>query len=127
MRVMLAAYQEGLGESAFSARKTIPFEYSFRFSLSGVPGTTLSSPVTVSVESTFVAVSIGYGVIPAASTLTFGGRPTSRPVAAAAPAAARGKDSLVTTTFGDLIASIAPAVGEREVLLKGTIGPGTAA
>jgi hypothetical protein len=116
--VMSAAYQQpGLGESGGVARKTIPFEYAFRYSLTGIPGTTLSNTVTVSIESPFVAVSIGYGVIPVVSTLTFGATlPTGRDDL-----------SLGKTTFSQMIESIANTVDEKAAFTKGTIGPGTAA
>src|SRR5258705_8815584 len=124
MRVMSAAFQEGLGETALSARKTIPFEYSFRFSLTGVRDTTLTRTITVSVESSFVAVSIGYGVVPTDSTVTFGVPPAARPIFLAAGS---GLGTLVTTNIGELITSIAQSVEENDALLKGTIGPATAA
>ena len=121
MRVMSAAFQEGLGESALLARKTIPFEYSFRFSLTGVRDTTLTNTITISVESSFVAVSIGYGVIPTDSTVTFGVPPVPSSTRRALPT------SLLTTTLGDLVTSIAGSLEENDTLFKGTIGPATAA
>jgi len=126
MRVMSAAFQQGLGESALSARKTIPFEYSFRFSLTGVRDTTLTRTITVSVESSFVAVSIGYGVVPTDSTVTFGVPPATRssPILLVA---GPGLGTLLTTNFSQLITSIAQSVEENDALLKGTIGPATAA
>ena len=126
MSVMSAALQEGLGESASLARKTIPFDYSFRFSLTGVRDTTLTKTITISVESSFEAVSIGYGVVPTDSTVTFGVPPatTLRPTfLSAGPLFS----SLLTTNFLQLIASIAQSVEENDVLLKGTLGPATAA
>ena len=122
MRVMSAAFQERLGESVSLARKTIPFEYSFRFSLTGVRDTTLTNTITISVESSFVAVSIGYGVVSPDSTATFGVQPR-RSLFSSAP----GLASLVTTTFGDLITFIARSVEENDTLAKGTVGPATAA
>ena len=112
--------QRGRSEPGETARKTIPYEYAFRYSLSGIPGTTLSNTVTVSIESTFVAVSIGYGVTPEATTLTFGASPRSPQPITNVPV---GAGSLVTTTFADVIDSIATALGEKE----GAIGPRTAA
>jgi hypothetical protein len=53
-------------------RRGIPFDYAFRFSLSGKTGNVINSIVTVSIEATFTAVSIGYGVIPDVSTIVFG-------------------------------------------------------
>ena len=65
--------QTGVGEAQpFGARRTIPFDYAFRYTLTGEPGTVLRSTVTVSIEAIFTAVSIGYGVIPAVTPLTFG-------------------------------------------------------
>jgi hypothetical protein len=114
--------QRGRGESGEAGRKTIPFEYAFQYSLNGNPGTTTSRTVTVSIESTFVAVSIGYGVTPPATTLTFGASPP--PPSAGSPiSVAAGVGSLLTTTFGDVIESIRTALGEKE----GAIGPATAA
>jgi hypothetical protein len=56
----------------FASRRTIPFDYAFRYVLTGNPGTVLNSTVTVSIEAAFVAVSIGYGVIPEVTPITFG-------------------------------------------------------
>jgi hypothetical protein len=60
-------------------RRTIPFDYAFIYDntkpnpnpLKGVPGTVHNSTVTVSIEATFVAVSIGFGVIPDTSPVRF--------------------------------------------------------
>jgi hypothetical protein len=125
---MSAAFKQGLGTSAPLARKTIPYEYSFRFSLTGVRDATLTKTITVSVESSFVAVSIGYGVVPTDSTVTFGVPPptTAKPsILVAGPGSQFG--TLLTTNFGELITSIAQSVEENDALLKGTIGPATAA
>ena len=54
------------------SRRTIPFDYAFRYELSGEVGNILNNTVTVSVEAPFVAVSIGYGVIPKVTPITFG-------------------------------------------------------
>jgi hypothetical protein len=67
------------GQRAFPAaagsadhRRTIPFDYAFRIELSGEPGNVVNDTVVVSIESPFVAVSIGYGVIPLLTPVTFG-------------------------------------------------------
>ena len=52
--------------------KTSPFDHSFQFHLEGRPRQTHRSTVTVSVESSFTAVSIGYGVVPEVSPIVFG-------------------------------------------------------
>jgi len=49
--------------TAPSRRRTIPYDYAFRFALLGQAGRVVNQPVTVSVEAPFVAVSIGYGVV----------------------------------------------------------------
>lgn len=59
-----------------AAPRTIPFDQSFQFSLTGVPQTTHRRTVTVSVESSFTAVSIGYGVVPEVTPVIFGANPT---------------------------------------------------
>ena len=71
----------GFGEAApDSGQRTIPFDYAFRYRLTGSPGTVLNNSVTVSVEATFVAVSVGYGVIPEVSPVIIGLTPPSVPV-----------------------------------------------
>jgi len=52
-------------ERAAGSGTSIPFDYSFRFALSGEPGRRLVSTLKVSIEGAFVAVSIGYGFKPA--------------------------------------------------------------
>ncbi len=59
-------------ESPAEAQRSIPFDYTFRFDLKGEPNRTARSVVTVSVEASFTAVSIGYGVIPRVTPVTFG-------------------------------------------------------
>ena len=55
-------------------RKGIPFDYAFRYELEGKTGNVINSIVTVSVEATFTAVSIGYGVVPNVTPIIFGPR-----------------------------------------------------
>jgi hypothetical protein len=75
------ASSPGFGEApALAARRTVPFEYAFRYELSGRRDNVLNRTVTVSVEATFVAVSIGYGVIPKVAALTFGPKLTQPPI-----------------------------------------------
>jgi hypothetical protein len=72
----MAPSHSGFGETpALAERRTVPFEYAFRYELSGRPGNVFNKTVTVSIEATFVAVSIGYGVIPKVTALTFGPKP----------------------------------------------------
>ncbi len=53
-------------------QRSIPFDYSFRFNLAGNPGQIHRSTLTISVEAHFTAVSIGYGVVPAVTPISFG-------------------------------------------------------
>ena len=71
--------------AADSGRRTIPFDYAFRYKLTGSPATVLNTTVTVSVEATFVAVSVGYGVIPAVSRVAIGLPPTPPPPPSTTP------------------------------------------
>jgi len=71
--VTTAPFQTAFGEAqATEARKTIPFDYAFRFNLKGELGNVLRRIVTVSIEATFVAVAIGYGVLPKLTPIRFG-------------------------------------------------------
>ena len=70
----LAAFQ-GLAEARGArpgGRRRIPFDYAFRYALTGEPGRVQRQTVTISVESAFVAVSIGYGVVPVVQPIRFG-------------------------------------------------------
>ncbi|HKE59121.1 MAG TPA: hypothetical protein VKB46_20575 [Pyrinomonadaceae bacterium] len=60
-------------------RKSIPFDYAFRFELKGSPGRVTNSIVSISVEAQFTAVSIGYGVIPTVQPVVFGPAPPPPP------------------------------------------------
>jgi hypothetical protein len=53
-------------------RRTIPFDYAFRYELTGKPGNAINKTVTVSIEGDFVAVSIGYGLVPKVTPIIFG-------------------------------------------------------
>jgi hypothetical protein len=77
-----------------STARTIPFDHSFQFSLTGVAQTAHRKTVTVSVESSFVAVSIGYGVVPEITPIQFG-PPTFF--------AGEGRSSLRNIRFDDLL------------------------
>ena len=76
--------------------RTIPFDQSFQFSLTGVPQTTHRKTVTVSVESSFTAVSIGYGNVPEVTPIIFGANPTIFGGEGASP-------TLRNISFGDVL------------------------
>ncbi len=60
------------GAAPPDARRSIPFEYSFEYELKGTPGNVVNKTVSVSIEGPFVAVSIGYGVLPRVEFIDFG-------------------------------------------------------
>jgi putative Ig domain-containing protein len=59
-------------EPAPELQRAIPFDYTFRFDLEGVPDTSHRAIVSISVEASFTAVSIGYGVVPKVTPIIFG-------------------------------------------------------
>jgi len=58
-------------------QRSIPFDYSFTFRLSGIADQLASSSVTVSSEGPFVARSIGYGMVPDTPRFRFGLAPAA--------------------------------------------------
>lgn len=109
--------QTGVGEAqTWGAQRTIPFDYAFRYTLTGQPGTVLRSTVTVSIEAIFTAVSIGYGVIPKVTPLTFG--PTEEQVPS------DGLPSLRDITMDGILDSLKAALDEAPLA---EIGPKTGA
>jgi hypothetical protein len=66
-------YPLTLGEAdPLAARRTIPFDHTFSYELTGVPDRTHSKTVRISIEGPFTATSIGYGVVPRPMPLRFG-------------------------------------------------------
>lgn len=55
-----------------SERRTIPFDYAFRFQLTGELDKPHKSVLRLSVEASFMAVAIGYGFIPRRDPVRFG-------------------------------------------------------
>jgi len=94
-------------------RRTIPFDFAFRYDLTGEPGTVRRNVVTVSIEAAFVAVSIGYGVVPTVETITFG-----------IPASAVSeKTALRNIRLGDVIDGLAQTLDD---VVPGQVGPAVA-
>jgi len=60
------------GLASAPERRGIPFDYAFRYKLTGKRDNVINSIVTVSIEATFTAVSIGYGVLPLVTPIIFG-------------------------------------------------------
>ena len=115
----LASSSSGFGEALPSAEhRTVPFEYAFRYELSGRRGNVLNRTVTVSIEATFVAVSIGYGVVPKVTPLTFGPEP-SAPIFLLH---GDGKPSLRDISLGTIVDALAKSLPESSRLLKRETG-----
>jgi hypothetical protein len=118
---MSTAPLAGIGEAAplRPSRRTVPFDIAFRYDLKGEPGAVQRQAVTVSIEASFVAVSIGYGVVPKVETIRFGPRlppPPGGPILVAVKS-----PSLRNLTLGDLIDGLSTAVDEG--VPAGAIGP----
>ncbi len=111
-----------LPQSAFGdieqagSRRTIPYDYAFRYDLTGKPENVLKSTVTVSIEAPFVAVSIGYGVIPKVNAITFGPDP-------AIFLGDGGLPPLRDLTLADLLDALAAKLKDTTAVLKGETGP----
>ena len=95
-------------------RRGIPFDYAFRYELQGRPGNVINSIVTISIEATFTAVSIGYGVAPKVQPIIFG--PTLPlpidPVVV----------TLKTITLGNIIQSLEAQLQATSTTLTGESG-----
>jgi hypothetical protein len=134
-----AAFSTSLGEAPeTTTRRTIPFDYAFRYELTGEPGNVINKTVTVSIEGAFVAVSIGYGVIPKVTPLTFGPKlpPTPIPIpatvlvalpiasfAAAFSLAPAKFPTLRDIPLGVLLDSLDPRLPETSRFLRRETGP----
>jgi hypothetical protein len=120
-----AAFAPGLAETdGLPTSRTIPFDYAFRYELSGTRDNVLNQTVTVSVEAAFVAVSIGYGVIPITGPLTFGVKAPQTPAAPVITAPVRSFRSLGAGVTKDLLEGLAGAL--KEPLQGDRPGPQTA-
>ncbi len=115
-----ATLERGLNEAqASTPRRTIPFDHSLLFDLDGKLNAFHKFDVTVSIEAAFVAVSIGYGVIPTVPPIKFAAPPlTPLPPSTATP-------STLSTIF-PAIDFLAKALGEGGQFGRGQIGPNTA-
>ncbi len=137
----------GLGELAQSTmeRRTIPFDYAFRYELEGRKDRVHNSTVSVSIEATFTAVSIGYGVVPKVTPIKFPiapkavlAPPPPPPIPIPPPPAVLAALPPVTpaaaavslsplAAFRQVLAALAEALDEVPETKGGKIGPRTAA
>lgn len=97
------------------SRRTIPYDYAFRYELTGEKGRVLKSTVTVSIEAPFVAVSIGYGVIPKVTPITFGPDPRAFDIDEVDP-------SIANIKFEYLLDALEGRLAATSSILKGETG-----
>jgi hypothetical protein len=125
----------GFAEAAVAApplRRTIPFDYAFRYELTGKRDFVQNSTVSVSIEASFTAVSIGYGVVPKVSPIEFGLAPPPRPAPGVILLASATGPQFPTTSLGSVIMALGNALEEDVDFTSTTsagrrIGPRTAA
>jgi hypothetical protein len=117
-------FEEAVATAPMS-RRTIPFEYAFRYELKGQPGLVQNSTVDISIEAPFTAVSIGYGVVPKVQPITFG-LPllTVQPPTTAVTFTKPFTKPLFTFNIGELIDALSKSLDEN---VSGKIGPRTGA
>jgi hypothetical protein len=100
-------------------RRGIPFDYAFRYELQGKPGNVINSLVTISIEATFTAVSIGYGVVPKVQPIVFGPEPEAPPpgeIFRLAPQA------LLDISLGDIFRGLDRQLTATSTTLRGETG-----
>jgi hypothetical protein len=115
----------GFGEGVAAPqglRRTIPYDYAFRYELKGQPDLVQNNTVNVSIEAAFTAVSIGYGVVPKVQPITFGLPPPPDDIIAIAAT----RRSVFAATLGDLLGTLSKALDEDVTVSGGKIGPRTA-
>jgi hypothetical protein len=113
---MIPAPSLGFGDGDAASRRTVAFDYAFRFELTGTPGTRTKSTVRVSTEADFVAVSVGYGVVPKVTPIVFG------PDVSARPTTSRRQTLFSAITFAEVVAGLATSLPATSRSLKGALG-----
>jgi hypothetical protein len=112
--------QPGLGYAPESeTQRAIPFDYTFRFTLEGEPDRVVRSLVTISVEATFIAVSIGYGFVPKLTPIIFGPGVDDVPTGEGSP-------TLRDIDLGSLFESLSAGLDGTQDTLKGETAPAAA-
>lgn len=97
-------------------QRAIPFDYTFRFNLEGEPDRVVRSIVTISVEAVFIAVSIGYGVVPKLTPVIFG--PGIEDVTGSEET-----PNLRNIRIGSLLNALASSLAETQDTLRGETAP----
>lgn len=101
-------------------RRAIPFDYAFRYELKGQPGNVINSIVTVSIEATFTAVSIGYGVVPKVQPIVFG--PLPPPTVPGTPIFLVVPTTLSAVPFADVLRGLGQKLPATSRVLRGESG-----
>jgi len=104
-----------------SDRKSIPFDYAFRFQLEGSPGRVVNSIISISVEAQFTAVSIGYGVVPNVQPIVFGPAPPPPDTGGVILLAAVPQD-LFSISLGQIFQGLDSQLRETSTTLKNETG-----
>ncbi len=110
-----------------SDRKSIPFDYAFRFQLEGSrfqlegsPGRVVNSIISISVEAQFTAVSIGYGVVPNVQPIVFG--PAPPPDTGGVILLAAVPQDLFSISLGQIFQGLDSQLRETSTTLKNETG-----
>jgi hypothetical protein len=111
------------GRTAPPLRRTIPFDYAFRYDLRGERNLVQNSTVTVSIEAAFTAVSIGYGVVPTVQPIEFG---ISAFTTGAGLPSTGVSSTFLPASLDEVIEALAETLEEHVQLPGGRIGPRTA-
>lgn len=102
-------------------RRGIPFDHAFRYELTGEPGNVINSTVTVSIESSFTAVSIGYGVVPKVQPIIFGIPPRPLPTTTTVAPTFAPPQNLLSINFFEVLTALNTALAGTT--LRGETGP----
>lgn len=107
--------------STVSEKRAIPFDYAFRYKLEGQPGKVLNSVVSVSIEATFTALSIGYGVVPKVQPIIFGPVPPP-PLEPGSILFRLAPTALSTIPLADILRGLDNQLNATSTTLKGESG-----
>jgi hypothetical protein len=112
MSTPLRRFPSDVSTATIPEKRGIPFDYAFRYRLEGKPGNVINSVVTVSIEATFTAVSIGYGVVPEVQPIIFGPFADANDI-----------KTLNTITLAQILGGLAQQLADSKLTLKGETGP----
>jgi hypothetical protein len=117
-RTMRMQQEPGFAQAS-DEQRAIPFDYTFRFDLEGEPDRVVRSIVTISVEASFIAVSIGYGLVPKLTPVIFGPEPQLNVDVESGVRSQILRD----ISIGSLLDALASALAQTQDVLRGETGP----